>query len=60
MNCEAQDLPLEGNVSGGKRLLSQKRKKGWNEFWCHLVSLILIFLVPDVCVISLPSLDYIG
>ena len=28
MNCEAQDLPLEGNVSGGKRLLSQKRKKG--------------------------------
>ena len=27
MNCEAPDPPLVGNVSGGKRSLSQKRKK---------------------------------
>lgn len=61
MNCEALDLPLVGNVSGGKRLLSKKRKKGrWSKFWRHLVSLILIFLVPGVCVFSILSLDYVG
>ena len=61
MNCEAPDPPLVGNVSGGKRSLSQKRKK--REMEQILASLGFSDLdIPgvNVCVFSLPSLDYIG